>query len=127
MVSVLHWPFFCTWTPHFDVVANLLLAPPIRHSASSTEHLTSYIETRVITTLWVLNQPYEFSSPSPRFCLMLGLGLFLLKPDSGLDESDCRSATLRTFLLEHTDSILSALSDEKQVQPGVELDSHMFV
>ena len=58
---------------------------------------------------------------------MLGLGLFLLKPDSGLDESDCRSATFRTFLLEHTVSILSASSNEKQVQPGAEPDSQIFV
>jgi hypothetical protein len=35
---------------------------------------------------------------SPRFCLMLGLGLLLLKPVSGLDESDCLRAILRVFL-----------------------------
>lgn len=40
---------------------------------------------------------------SPLFCLILGLGLLLLKPDSGLDESDCLSAILRTFLLEQRD------------------------
>ena len=126
MVNVLHWPFFCTWTPHFDVVANLLLAPPITaHHQQNILHLTSRHGSP--QHCGFLNQPYEFSSTSPRFCLMLGLGLFLLKPDSGLDESDCRSATLRTFLLEHTDSILSASSDEKQVQPGAELDSHIFV
>lgn len=33
---------------------------------------------------------------SPRFCLMLGL--LLLKPVSGLDESDCLRAILRMFL-----------------------------
>ncbi|KAF7644464.1 hypothetical protein LDENG_00221610, partial [Lucifuga dentata] len=38
------------------------------------------------------------SNLSPLFCLMLGLGFVLLKPASGLDESDCLSAILRTFL-----------------------------
>lgn len=50
---------------------------------------------------------------SPLFCLILGLGSVLLKPDSGLDESDCLSAILRTFLLDQRDGLKISISQLK--------------
>lgn len=41
----------------------------------------------------------------PLFCLMFGLGFVLLNPNSGLEESDCLSISLRTVLYVENTSI----------------------